>query len=47
MKEYKKPLIEDELVEIDDICGPVSGLTASSETPMPGFGDNVEEFPEG
>ena len=46
MKEYKKPLIEDELVEIDDVIA-LSGLTASSETPMPGFGDNVEEFPEG
>ena len=47
MKEYKKPLIEDELVEIDDVIALSGGLTASSETPMPGFGDNVEEFPEG
>lgn len=31
MKEYKKPLIEDELVEIDDVIA-LSGLTLASST---------------
>ena len=44
MKDYKKPLIEDEMIEINDICV-FSNLTESDETPGVGSGDNVEQFP--
>ena len=45
MKEYKKPLIEDELVEIQDICeGSGLRLSVSNDSPIVGDGDNTEDF---
>ena len=43
MKEYKKPLIEDECVEIDDICS-VSGLTQVNRTEDEIINDEGESY---
>ena len=40
MKLYEKPYIEDELIEIEDICGTSGGTTENGvEVPFPEFID--------